>query len=61
MKLVDVRALDMSSFIPGPYLTLAMADPGAEVIKIKAPGKGDPAREIPAWRTFSRSKPMPAL
>lgn len=63
MKLAGLRVLDLSSFIPGPYLTLAMADHGAEVIKIEAPG-GDPAREIGEkdgphtvfFRNFNRGK-----
>lgn len=46
MKLKGIRVLDMSSFLPGPYLTLAMADHGAEVIKVEAPGQGDQGREI---------------
>jgi len=45
MKLEGIRVLDMSTFLPGPFLTLAMADHGAEVIKIEAPG-GDPGRHI---------------
>lgn len=46
MKLQGIRVLDLSSFLPGPYLTLAMADHGAEVIKVEAPGEGDPGRRI---------------
>ena len=46
MKLQGLRVLDLSSFLPGPYLTLAMADHGAEVIKVEAPGEGDPGRRI---------------
>lgn len=46
MKLTGIRVLDLSSFIPGPYLTLALADHGAEVIKVEAPGGGDPYRHV---------------
>lgn len=45
MKLAGIRVLDLSSFLPGPYLSLAMADHGAEVIKVEAPG-GDHGRQI---------------
>jgi crotonobetainyl-CoA:carnitine CoA-transferase CaiB-like acyl-CoA transferase len=34
MKLSGIRVIDLSSFLPGPYLTSAMADHGAEVIKV---------------------------
>ena len=46
MKLEGIRVIDLSVFLPGPYLTLAMADHGAEVIKIETPGEGDPSRHI---------------
>jgi crotonobetainyl-CoA:carnitine CoA-transferase CaiB-like acyl-CoA transferase len=46
MKLEGIRAIDLSVFLPGPYLTLAMADHGAEVIKVEPPGEGDPGRHI---------------
>lgn len=46
MKLNGIRVLDLSSFLPGPYLSLQMADHGAEVIKIEQPGEGDPGRHI---------------
>ena len=45
MKLEGIRVLDLSVFLPGPYLTLAMADHGAEVIKVEPPD-GDPGRHI---------------
>ncbi len=45
MKLVGVRVLDLSLFLPGPYLTTVMADHGAEVIKLEPPA-GEPVRHI---------------
>ena len=46
MKLRGLRVVDLSVFLPGPYMTMAMADHGAEIIKIEAPGDGDPGRHI---------------
>jgi crotonobetainyl-CoA:carnitine CoA-transferase CaiB-like acyl-CoA transferase len=45
MKLAGVRVLDLSLFLPGPYLTTVMADHGAEVIKLEPPS-GEPVRNI---------------
>jgi len=46
VKLEGLRVVDLSLFLPGPFMTLMMADHGAEVIKVEPPGGGDPAREI---------------
>ena len=46
MKLDGIKVLDLSWFLPGPYLTTALADHGAEVIKVEPPGEGDPGRHI---------------
>lgn len=45
MKLEGLRVLDLSLFLPGPWLTQMMADHGAEVIKIEPPG-GEPVRSV---------------
>ena len=45
MKLEGIKVLDLSNFLPGPHLTMMMADHGAEVIRIEPPG-GEPNREI---------------
>lgn len=43
MKLEGLRVIDLSMYLPGPHLTLMMADHGAEVIRVEPPG-GEPAR-----------------
>jgi crotonobetainyl-CoA:carnitine CoA-transferase CaiB-like acyl-CoA transferase len=45
MKLEGIKVVDLSLFLPGPAMTQAMADQGAEVIKVEPPG-GEPTREI---------------
>lgn len=42
-KLSGIKVVDLSLFLPGPMLTMMMADQGAEVIKVE-PATGDPAR-----------------
>src|SRR6201992_1165737 len=45
--LEGIRVVDFSHFIAGPFATLFLADMGADVIKIEAPGKGDDLRRYP--------------
>jgi len=45
MKLQGIRVIDLSLFLPGPHLTMMMADHGAEVIKVEPPA-GEPTRNI---------------
>ena len=45
MKLQGIRVLDLSQFLPGPHLTMMMADHGASVIKIEPP-QGEPVRNV---------------
>jgi len=46
VKLEGLKVIDLSSFLPGPYLTMALADHGAQVVKIEMPGEGDAGRHI---------------
>jgi crotonobetainyl-CoA:carnitine CoA-transferase CaiB-like acyl-CoA transferase len=48
MKLSGIRVIDLSLFLPGPHLTMLMADHGAEVIKLEPPGEGEPVRHVGA-------------
>lgn len=53
MKLDGVRVLDLTRFLPGPWVGLALADHGAEVIKVESP-EGEPSRRIgPAIEGFT--------
>ena len=52
MKLEGIKVVDLSSFLPGPYLTMALADHGAEVIKVEAAGRG---RSGAPYRSLGRA------
>lgn len=43
-KLSGIKVVDLSQFLPGPMLSVMMADQGAEVVKVE-PAAGDPARD----------------
>ena len=50
MKLEGIRVLDLSLFLPGPFLTQMMADHGADVIKLEPVNGGEPNRGIGPMR-----------
>jgi alpha-methylacyl-CoA racemase len=42
-----VRVLDLSRLLPGPFLTMVLADMGADVVKVEDPRVGDYLRAFP--------------
>lgn len=64
-SLKDIRVLDLSRVLAGPYCSMLLGDMGAEVIKVERPGKGDDTRafgppfietESAYYMSFNRSK-----
>lgn len=47
LALEGLRVVDFTHFIAGPFATLILADMGADVVKIEAPGRGDDFRQYP--------------
>jgi formyl-CoA transferase len=52
--LSDLRVLELGTLIAGPFCGQLLGDMGADVIKIEAPGQGDPMR---TWGPQERGKP----
>lgn len=42
-----IRILDLSRLLPGPFLTMVLADMGADVVKVEDPRVGDYLRAFP--------------
>lgn len=42
--LAGLRVLDLSRILAGPFATMQLADLGADVLKVEAPGRGDETR-----------------
>jgi len=56
--LQGARVLDLTQLLPGGYATMLLADLGAEVIKIEAPGRDDWTRQ-PSGAAVQTAVPYP--
>jgi crotonobetainyl-CoA:carnitine CoA-transferase CaiB-like acyl-CoA transferase len=52
----DLKVVEFSEFVSGPYCGKLLSDMGAEVIKVEKPGLGDKAR---SWGPFPQNLPDP--
>jgi len=65
----DIKVLDLSTLLPGPYASMMLADLGAEVLRLESPDRVDLVREMEpqvgsssaAHQTLNRSKRAIAL
>ncbi len=47
--LSDIKVLDLTTFLSGPFCTMMLSDMGARVVKIEPPSKGCPTRQNPPF------------
>ena len=47
--LKNLKVLDLSTLLPGPFATMMLADMGADVLRIESPTRPDLSRELPPF------------
>ncbi len=53
--LASLKILDFSTLLPGPYATMMLADLGADVLRIDAPGRPDLMRLFPPFDEYGNT------
>ncbi|KQR98101.1 CoA-transferase [Williamsia sp. Leaf354] len=59
--LADLRVVEMGQLLAGPFCGQLLADFGAEVIKLEAPGTGDPMRQWGREKPYGKSLWWPVV
>ena len=59
--LADLRVIEMGSLLAGPFCGQLLGDLGAEVIKVEAPGAGDPMRQWGQEKVHGKSLWWPVI
>lgn len=59
--LTDLRVVEMGQLLAGPFCGQLLADFGAEVIKLEAPGSGDPMRQWGREKPYGKSLWWPVV
>jgi crotonobetainyl-CoA:carnitine CoA-transferase CaiB-like acyl-CoA transferase len=47
--LEGIRAIDLTTFMSGPFASMILGDLGAEIIKVEQPDGGDTSRHVPPY------------
>ena len=55
--LADIKVIDLTQMLAGPYATMLLADHGAEVIKVEPP-QGDGARQVPIFHDDDKERSL---
>jgi crotonobetainyl-CoA:carnitine CoA-transferase CaiB-like acyl-CoA transferase len=56
--LAGVTVVENASYISGPFAGLLLAELGADVVKVEAPGSGDPFRRCGGTSPGRRTRPQ---
>ena len=49
-SLANLKVLDLTTHLSGPYCSMILADHGADVVKVEKPNGGDPLRHSPPFQ-----------